>query len=156
MRKVKIFLLAILSVSAVSCSQRWCNTKYPQIASRDSLYIETVKEIPIYLPGDSILVNVPVDCPDQDLVNVETGKLKQQISILKGQLISNTNIKPDTVFVPVTEIKTVIKEVKVPEEVRFVPKFFKFYTWGFVFIIFAIIIYLVIKYKIKIISLFKK
>ena len=156
MRKVKIFLLAILSVSAVSCSQRWCNTKYPQIASQDSLYIETVKEIPIYLPGDSILVNVPVDCPDQNLVNVETGKLKQQISILKGRLISNTNIKPDTVFVPVTEIKTVIKEVKVPEEVRFVPKFFKFCTWGFVFIIFAIIIYLVIKYKIKIISLFKK
>ena len=129
MKKHIFILIAVLSVLMASCSQRWCNAKYPQIASHDSTYIETIKEIPVYLPGDSILVNVPINCPDQEIANVETAKLKQQIRILNGKLISNTQIKPDTIFVPVTETKTVIREVKVPVSEKFVPKFVKYLAW---------------------------
>jgi len=154
--KTKILLLAIISVFTVSCSQRWCNAKYPQIASQDSLYIETIKEVPVYLPGDSILVDVPVDCPDQDLVNIETGKLKQQIRILNGRLIASTNIKPDTVYIHSKETITKTNVVKVPEKIKFIPKFFKFCTWGFVFIVLSVIVYFVIKYRLKLLLLIKK
>jgi len=156
MQKNKIALLLILTAFLGSCvTQRRCTNKFPVRSSKDSIYIENVKEVPVYLPGDSIKVNIPINCPDQELVNMETGKLKQQISILKGRLISNTIIKPDTVFVHTKETVTKTKEVKVPEKIKFVPKFFKFCTWGFIFIILAVIAYFVIKYKLKIVSLFK-
>ena len=114
----KLILIAFLAVLSGCATQKRCSYKFPTENTRDSVYIESVKEIPIYLPGDSILVDVPINCPDQDIVNVETSKLKQIIKILNGKLISNTNLKPDTVYVPVIETKTVIKEVKVPEPDR--------------------------------------
>jgi len=152
----KLLILSLfLAVLNASCSQRWCNARYPQVASQDSLYIETVKEIPVYLPGDSILVDVPVNCPDQDIANVETGKLKQEISILKGRLVSHTIIKPDTVFIHTTNTVTKTQTIKVPEKIKVVPKFFKFCTLAFIFIVLFFIAYLGFKYKVKILSLFK-
>lgn len=127
--KTKIFLLALLSLFLTSCSQRWCNSHFPPVSSRDSVYIETVKEIPVPIPGDSIIVEVPVNCPDQDLVDIETSKLIQQIKILNGKLISRTEIKPDTIKVTVTEIKTIVKEVIVPQPVKYVPKIVKVFAW---------------------------
>lgn len=121
----KIALLALLTLFTASCSQRWCNTRYPAQTSKDSIYIETIKEIPVIIPGDTVNVSVPVNCPDQDLVNVETAKLKQTIKILNGKLVSSTNIKPDTVFVHTKETKTITKEVKVLEPVKYIPKVYK-------------------------------
>ena len=94
----------------LSCAtQRKCFEKFPPMETKDSIYTETVKEVPVYLPGDSIEIWVPIDCPDQDVAFVENNRLKQQIIILNGRLKSNTVVKPDTVFVPVIETKTVIK-----------------------------------------------
>jgi len=120
-----ITLLIILTLFLTACSQRWCNTRYPAETSKDSVYIETIKEVPVVIPGDTVNVEVPVNCPDQDLVNVETAKLKQTIKILNGKLVSNTNIKPDTVFVHTKETKTVTKEVKVSVPEKYVPKIYK-------------------------------
>ena len=41
-----------------------------------------------------------MDCPDQDVVTIENSKLKQQIRILNGRLISMTEVKPDTASIP--------------------------------------------------------
>jgi hypothetical protein len=120
-----IVLILILSLFTGCATQKRCNLRFPTQNTRDSVYIETVKEIPVILPGDTVNIEVPINCPDVDLVNIETSKLIQQIKILKGKLISNTTIKPDTVYVPVIETKTVIKEVKVPEPVKFIPKIYK-------------------------------
>ena len=110
----------------LSCAtQRKCFEKFPPMETKDSIYTETVKEVPVYLPGDSIEIWVPIDCPDQDVAFVENNRLKQQITILNGRLKSNTVVKPDTVFVPVIETKTVIKEVKVPEPIKYIPKIYK-------------------------------
>lgn len=134
--KTKIVLLALFSLLATSCvTQRKCALKFPLQSSRDSIYIETIKKVPVYLKGDSIFVDVPINCPDQELIKFENAKLKQEISIIKGKLISNTTIKPDTVFVPVTEIKTVVKEVKVPTPVKFIPKIYKVALWMWVGVI---------------------
>lgn len=126
----KILLLAILGLFLGSCvTQRKCASKFPSVASRDSIHIETVKEVPYYLPGDTINISVPINCPDQDLVFVENSKLRQDIRILKGKLISNTQIKPDTIKILVIETKTVVKEVKVPAPVKYIPKIVKIFAW---------------------------
>jgi hypothetical protein len=74
------------------------------------------------LPGDSIKINVPINCPDQNIGIIETDRLKQEIRILNGRLVSNTHIKKDTVFVPVKQIETVVNTVIVTKPVEFIPK----------------------------------
>jgi len=124
--KTKILLFALLSVFALSCvTQRKCLLKFPPTTTIDSVYIEKVKEVPIYIPGDTINIIAPINCPDQDVASFENSKLKQQISILKGKLISNTIVKPDTVKVTVTETVTKVKEVIVTQPVKFVPGIYK-------------------------------
>jgi len=152
----KILFLAVFSLFLTSCAtQRRCSIKFPVQSSRDSIYVEKLKEVPIYLKGDTVKIDVPVNCPDQDIVSIENGKLKQQIQILNGKLVSNTQIKPDTIKIPVVETNTVVKEVKVPEPVKVVPKFYKYCTFGFIGIILIAGIYFFLKWKVKILSLLR-
>ena len=145
MNKLAIIIMCLIFTSCVT--QKKCNEKFPSTASIDSIRIETVKEIPVYLPGDSILIDVPADCSDIEPVVFENGKLKQTISILSGKLTSLTNIKPDTLYVPVTEVKTVVKEVKVPEKVKYVPNIIKVFSWVGISAAIGIFIFLFIKIK---------
>ena len=146
MKRICLFLACFSLFLLTSCSQRWCSTRYPPQTSKDSIYIETIKEIPVILPGDTVNIEVPVNCPDQDLVNIETSKLKQEIKILNGKLISNTKIKPDTVFVHTKETKTVTKEVKVSVPEKYVPKIVRVFAWtGGAFIV-LLIAWLVLKF----------
>jgi hypothetical protein len=153
----KILFLALISLFALSCAtQRRCSLKFPVQSSTDSVYVEKMKEVPVYIPGDTVNVEVPVNCPDQDIFSVENSKLKQDIKILNGKLISIIRIKPDTILVHTKETVTKTKEVKVLQPVKFIPKFFKFCTWGFIFIVLSVIVYFVLKYKLKILSLITK
>lgn len=157
MSRVNIVLLVVCSLFLASCATaKRCSIKFPSVASRDSIRIETVKEVPYYLPGDTINVSVPINCPDQDLVFVENSKLRQDIRILKGKLVSNTTIKPDTIKIPVIETETVVKEVKVPEVIKVIPKFYKYCTFGSIGIVLIVIVYFFLKWKLKILALFKK
>jgi hypothetical protein len=99
------------------------------VARVDSVYIETLKEILIPLPGDTIEIDVFLDCPDQDVAVIETNKLKQTISILNKRLQSITTIKPDTVIIYIPEIREKIVIEKKPVEVRYVPRWIKFLSW---------------------------
>ncbi len=150
MKHIKIILLVFFIAStALSCATRKkCALKHPcpLEVSKDSIYIEIIKKVPYIIQGDSIVVEVPINCPDQELVSIETGKLKQQISILNGKLQSYTEILPDTITVTVKETETIIKTVKVKEPVRYVPQIIKIFAWlGGLFII-AFIIWLVLKF----------
>ena len=136
LRRGSIILFLALFVASAGCiTQKRCAERFPPVSSLDSIYIETVKEIPVLIPGDTVKIDVPVNCPDQELVNIETAKLKQVIQILNGKLQSNTLIKPDTVIVTVTNTETVIKEVPHPIEV--IPERFKTYR-NIVFFIFGL------------------
>ena len=124
----------LLIISAIillgSCAtQKRCTEKFTPQVTQDSVYIEKQVKVPVYIQGDSILIEVPINCPDQDLIISETGKLKQIISILNGKLSSKTNIKPDTLFIFKTDTITKIKEIKVPQPVKFVPSFWKITGW---------------------------
>ena len=149
---IKNIILLVLIFLSSCITQKKCFERYPSQVSRDSIYIETITEVPLIIEGDTMEVVVPVnDCPDQDLFSIENSKLKQQISILKGKLTSSTTIKPDTVIVNTTETKTVIKEIKVPDPVPYVPKFIKLLAGlGAGFIVF-ILAWLFLKYGKKLI-----
>jgi len=147
MKKI-VFGLILSTIILSSCiTQKKCSMKFPTQNTRDSIYIETFTEVPIFLDGDSILVNVPVNCPDQDVALVENGKLKQVITILKGRLYSSTQIKPDTVYVPVKKIETVVKEVKIPQPVKYIPKFYSTLLLVNIGMVILLIAYLYLKIK---------
>ena len=131
MVKSNIIILSIIALSILaSCTtSKRCAKKFPSVARVDSVYIETLKEVKITIPGDSILIEVPIDCHDQELVVYESGKLKQHIRILNGKLQSMTNLKPDTVIVTVKEKETKIVNVRIPVEVRYVPKWRIIMSW---------------------------
>jgi hypothetical protein len=152
-----IILFGIIIVITQGCvTQKRCLQKFPPAVTRDSVYVEVSRDVPVYLPGDSILVEVPINCPDQNLADVEFTKLRQQLLILHGKLISKTKIKPDTIFITVHDTQTVVREVKVPQPVKFVPNIYKYALWGWVLIIIAVAVLIVWKiYKPKIFNLFK-
>jgi hypothetical protein len=133
--KTILIILALISASCVT--QKRCNAKFPPSITHDSIYIETQREVPVPIPGEDISFEVPINCPDQDVASVENSKLRQQIRILNRRLLSVVQIKPDTVYVHVTDTKTVIKEVKVPQPVKYIPQRFKNYR-NICFLIFAI------------------
>lgn len=140
-----IFLAAFIFTGCVT--QKKCSLKFPTQNTRDSIYIETQVKVPVLIPGDSVYIDVPVDCPDQNVAIVENGKLKQTISILKGRLYSATLIKPDTFYVYTTKTKTVVKEVKVPQPVKFIPKFWKIAGGLGIAFVLLVIVSIVLKIK---------
>jgi hypothetical protein len=136
---MRILLFALLSVflTLSSCvTAKRCNDRFPPVTFTDTTYIEKIKEIPIHIPGDTININTPVNCPDQDIVSIENSKLKQQISILKGKLVSKTTIKPDTIKVYVRDVEMKTREVKVPQSVKYTPKIYliAFWLWIGIFV----------------------
>lgn len=71
------YLLLILVIFNYSCvTQRKYNVRFPPIILTDTTYIEKIKAIPIYIPGDTINIIAPVNCPDQDVASIENSKLK--------------------------------------------------------------------------------
>jgi len=120
-----LLYLAFLSVLSLSCSRQWCYTRHPLSASVDTVKIENIKEIPVYIEGDTIEIIFPLDCPDTEVFEVENNRLKQQIQILNKELHSTVQAKPIHDTITVTETVMEIKEVRVTEPVRYTPKIYK-------------------------------
>lgn len=138
MMKIQIALFCLVLAVLSSCvTQRRCNTKFPPTVQRDSSYIETIREVPVPIPGEDIFFDVPIDCPDQNLAVFENARLRQELRIKDRKLQSFTNIKPDTVFITVHDTKTVVKEVVVTKPVEVIPQRFKNYR-NIVYLIFAL------------------
>ena len=130
MKTIKPILLIVSIVLLSGCvTQRKCNSKFPPSVQRDSSYIETLVPVPYYIPGDTAEINVPINCPDQNVVNFENEKLKQDIKILNGRLISRTIIQPVKVILQVKNTYTGIREVKIPEPVKYIPKKYQDAMW---------------------------
>ena len=129
MNRFKVILIILMAVLSSCVTQRKCLQKFPPKETRDSVYIETIEKVPVYLPGDTVKISAPANCPDQDLIKYENSKLKQEISIIKGKIISNTTVKADTVYVDRTKIVEKTNTVKVPEPVKYIPPIYKYTLW---------------------------
>ncbi len=120
-----LFVLTILS----SCKGvEWCNEHYPQVASIDSIYIQELDTVKIAIPGDSVITTIKVPCDNFELIQ-ENGKLLQSLKVVNGILKQRLIIKPDTVTKFVTNTITKTNIVKVPEKIKYVPKFWKVAGW---------------------------
>jgi len=122
--RILVFWLFIAFLS-LSCSRQWCYTRHPLSASVDTTITETVKEIPVYIEGDTIEIIFPLDCPDTEPIIIENVRLKQQIQILNKELHSTVQAKPIHDTIPIIETVTEIKEVKVTEPIKYIPKIYK-------------------------------
>lgn len=124
MQRSSFIILALLLSSCIT--QKKCLERFPPQSSIDSIYIEKLKEVPVYMPGDTVNIEVPINCPDQDVVFMENSKLRTEIRILNGKLRSQLTIKPDTIRISVPEIHEKIVEVKVPEPVKYIPDIYRY------------------------------
>lgn len=154
--------LPILLILFVSCSpqkriQR-LTEKHPElipvkekVIQKDStVYKETVREVPVFIEGDTTYIDVPIDCPDQDVADFETSRLRQQIKILNNRLQTVTTYKADTVFIPVKDTESVNRSdtsTKTIQPVKYIPKLYKIALWACIGLIFGVIIWVVIKLK---------
>ncbi len=112
-----ILLLTILSLTGCT-HYKWC-AKHAQL--KDSVvYIEKIQldTAKIFIPGDTTVLLMPIDCPDQ-VINNENAKQKIKI-VFKDRLMRvETICKDDSLEKVITtlqktssEKKTIVKEVK--------------------------------------------
>lgn len=112
-----IAIAAILSLSG--CSKKWCNNRYPCI---DSTVTETTIQLDtsyIQLPADTVLIELPFDCPDQQIIYKE-GKRATRIVVKDRKIYVNQVTAADSVaiinwFKQSKEFKQAVKEVPVIE-----------------------------------------
>lgn len=117
-------LLALIIIASSCTTQRRCTQKFPCQTGRDSIYIETLREVPIYIAGDSVTIEVPTNCPDA-FYEAENGQLKNTIKILNNRLISVAKLKPRIDTVTVVDTRTeVVYRPQVVEKFR-TPRFMK-------------------------------
>jgi hypothetical protein len=177
MLKIRICLfIAVLSVLGASCSKRWCNTHYPQIA--ETITNETVRDSIVYkdttfyitLPGEKVIDSVSIPCPPPSpsyvpkRVTAETPLARAsawwQYPVIKLELIQKDTTIEKRLSGAIREAyhwKTLYEKLQIkPEPVKFVPKIYKFYGWVFWLLIAGGIGYVVVKFKLwKLIKLFK-
>ena len=141
------YILIILILFSSCTTQKRCTEKFPPpTPSTDSIYVETIEKIPVYLPGDTVKFETIIkDCSDQDVIIYENGTLKQTIKILNGKLYSALQIKPDTIRVSVIKTKEVYKESKQLPPVKYIPKFWLVMGWIGIGFTILLVAYFVLK-----------
>lgn len=133
-----IILLSIVLALSSCASKKRCGIKFPCVAGSnvDSSYIEKIKHVPIYIPGDSIVNTVTVyDCPDQDLLLQDNDQLQQSLKIVNGKLIQALNIKPIEKLIPVKQIEIKVEKQYIPVPEKYIPKWMKYITGSAILIL---------------------
>lgn len=125
--RLKVWVMAVLIVFIInSCvTQKKCLQRFPPQVTSDSTYVEKVRLVPVNIPGFSQRAEAPINCPDQNILLIDNNKLRQELEILNGKIISNTTVKPDSTKVPVKETSISVNEIKIPPPVKYIPKLYK-------------------------------
>lgn len=162
MKYFKYVLILVVILPILSCNPCKMLSKRCKPETKDSIiYIEKVKldTVRFILPGDTTIIEIPVDLTDYSLLE-ENAKQKIQLNILKGKLRLITICKDDslkTVIANLEKQKQNIKTVYVDKEViKFKTRpFFIYCTIGLFVIIILTLGWTFLKYKAKILGLFK-
>ena len=144
-RYIIIFFILIYTLSGCATRRR-CAEKFPGVAKTDSIHVEKLDTVKIEIPGDSLIIETVVPCDNFELLT-ENGKLKQQLKVVNGKLMQMINIKPDTVEVYKTNTITRTNILKVPERIKWTPKFWLITgSIGIGFIV-GLIVWVILKLK---------
>lgn len=150
-----LLFLAIIGLLSGCVTQKKCYKKFPPQVTSVHDSIQTVEKVPIYIKGDTVIQEVPIqDCPDQQIAIFENSLLKQQVEILNGKLKIKTETKPktDTVYQFKTTVKTVTKEVPKEVQVKYIPKWVKWLAWIGTFAIIGALLYIYLKFRTKLLK----
>lgn len=145
-----LILISFVVIFSGCTTARRCALKFPNTASYDSIYIQKLDTIKLVIPGDSVKIVTKVPCDDFELIT-ENGKLTSALRVVNGILSQRINIKPDTIYKYKTNTVTVTREVKVPEKVKYVPKFTLFMSRLGILLSILIVAYLGFKIRSKLI-----
>jgi hypothetical protein len=102
--------------------------------------------VKLIIPGDSVKIITKVPCDNFELIQ-ENGRLTQSLKVVNGILSQRINIKPDTLYHYVTNTEIRTNVIKVPEKVKYVPRFWKITGWIGMGSILALIAFLFVKFK---------
>ncbi len=157
MRKIIILLLvAVIFAGCNPCKRLWkiC----PPEVQYDSVYIETVKldTLVLIVPSDTTYIEIPavtleglgilIDNADQSItIKVEDGVFKAQVICKEDSLLAVIAEKEKLL----SEKKTVIKEVEVEVEVKYVPTLVRILSYIGLGAVVLLIVYIIITIRSK-------
>lgn len=145
--KSKLFLTVFIMMIFSGCvTQKKCAERFPCVASRDSIYIETLEPFPFELDTDTMFIETKVPCNDFELKN-ENKRLLNELKVVNGILKQRITLKKDTIVIFRTKTIEKIKEVTKPVEVLYVPIFWRITGWIGISFIVGIMVYLALKIK---------
>lgn len=162
---MKIVYFAFLSLFLTSCSQRWCNTRYP--AGSDTVRVETVRDsiilkdttVFIKIPGETVTNTVEIPCPPPPpsyipkKVTAETSLARAsawwEYPVIKLELIQkDTTItqRLDNAIREAYHWKTLYEKLHIKADpVKFVPGIYKASFWAWIGVIVAALGYIALK-----------
>ena len=117
MKKLSIIILSLLLLSV--CSKKWCTEQYPCIDSTNYREIVKIDTSWLQLPADTTYIELPFDCPDQQIIYKE-GKKETKIVVRDRKIYINQITAADSaaiinLFKQSSEFKQAVKEVEVPK-----------------------------------------
>ena len=117
MKKLSIIILPLLLFSG--CSKKWCTEHYPCIDSTSYLEVVKVDTAWFKVPADTTYIELPFDCPDQQIIYKE-GKKETKIVVSDRKIYINQITAADSaaiinLFKQSSEFKQAVKEVEVPK-----------------------------------------
>ena len=117
MKKLSIIILSLLLFSG--CSKKWCTEHYPCIDSTNYREIVNIDTSWLQLPADTTYIELPFDCPDQQIIYKE-GKKETKIVVRDRKIYINQITAADSaaiinLFKQSSEFKQAVKEVEVPK-----------------------------------------
>ena len=126
MKKLSIIILSLLLLSG--CSKKWCTEHYQCIDS--TAYREVVKIDTAWfkVPADTTYIELPFDCPDQQIIYKE-GKKETKIVVRDRKIYINHITAADSAaiinqFKQSSEFKQYSRPVDV--KIPFIPKWIKY------------------------------
>lgn len=120
---MKLKATTIIAIAAMllltGCSKKWCNNHYPCIDSTTYTEVVRIDTSWINLPADTTYIELPFDCPDQQIVYRE-GKTETKIIVKDRKIYINQITAADSaaiinLFKQSSEFKQAVKEVEVPK-----------------------------------------
>ena len=101
------------------CSKKWCTEHYPCIDSTSYRELVKVDTAWFKLPADTTYIELPFDCPDQQIIYKE-GKKETKIVVRDRKIYINQITAADSaaiinLFKQSSEFKQAVKEVEVPK-----------------------------------------
>jgi hypothetical protein len=146
--RITILIISVLLIfSGCGLLKKSTESSEKEFISR--IHTQVLDSVPVYLPGGFQIIEIPIDCPDQDLLIDSTDQGAVNIEIRDKKMKARISTPSDTVYRYIPRVKDEnikIKEVEKKVPVRYTSKFARFSIWWFFITAILIIAFIYFKY----------